>query len=88
MLLRLEAHRCDMSVDDARLGLVRDACRAGSVAAVVSGSIRTDAGRTISALVIDRGGALLARYDKQHLDRRGSAASGAPSPRAQMGGST
>jgi 5-aminopentanamidase len=68
-LLRDEPDRCDMRVDDPRLDPVRDACSAGSIAAVVSGSIRTDGSRTISALVIDQAGTVLARYDKQHLDR-------------------
>jgi predicted amidohydrolase len=57
-----------MTSDDPRLDPIRDACRSGSLAAVVSGSIRTKGGRTISALVIDQGGSVLARYDKQHLD--------------------
>jgi 5-aminopentanamidase len=68
-LVRDEPGRCDVSVDDARLDPIRDACRAGSVAAVVSASIRDGDGRTISALVIDGSGEVLARYDKQHLDR-------------------
>ena len=68
-LLRDEPGRCDLSADDARLDPVRDACRGGSIAAVVSGSIETAGGRTISALVIDKNGEVLARYDKQHLDR-------------------
>ena len=57
-----------MSADDARLDPVRDACRDGSIAAVVSGSIHDDEGRTISALVVGRDGETLARYDKQHID--------------------
>ena len=67
-LLRAEPGRCDMSADDARLDPVRDACRDGSIAAVVSGSIPDDEGRTISALVVGRDGETLARYDKQHID--------------------
>jgi predicted amidohydrolase len=67
--LRREPGRCDMRLDDRRLDPIRDACRTGSIAAVVSGSIRTDASRTLSALVIDEAGSVLARYDKQHLDR-------------------
>jgi predicted amidohydrolase len=58
-----------MSLGDPRLDPIRDACRTGSIAAVVSGSIRTKGSRTLSALVIDQGGSVLARYDKQHLDR-------------------
>jgi predicted amidohydrolase len=68
-LLRREPGRCDMSLDDPRLDPIRDACRTGSIAAVVSGSIRTNASRTLSALVIDESGTVLSRYDKQHLDR-------------------
>src|SRR4249919_2153003 len=67
--LREEPGRCDMTADDARLDPIRDACRTGSIAAVVSGSIRVDGDRTISALVIDAGGEVVAQYDKQHLDR-------------------
>src|SRR5215210_5646982 len=40
-LIRREPDRCDMSIDDARLDPIRDACRSGSIAALVSGSIRT-----------------------------------------------
>jgi predicted amidohydrolase len=68
-LVRGQPERCDLAEDDPRLDPVRDACRAASAAAVVSGSIRADGGRTISALVIDRDGSDLARYVKQHLDR-------------------
>lgn len=68
-LLRREPGRCDLSLADPRLDPIREACRAGSVAAVVSGSIRAEDGRTLSALVIDRSGTTRARYDKQHLDR-------------------
>jgi len=67
--LRREPGRFDMSPDDPRLDPIRDACRTGSIAAVVSGSIRTEGGRTLSALVIDEDGSILSRYDKQHLDR-------------------
>jgi len=66
--VRRDPERCDLDEDDVRLDPIREACRAGSTAAVVSGSIRTDGGRTIAALVVDRDGSLLARYDKQHLD--------------------
>jgi 5-aminopentanamidase len=68
-LVRDEPERCDMSVGDPRLDPVRDACRAGSIAVVVSGSVVDGGGRTISALVVDEGGEVVARYDKQHLDR-------------------
>jgi predicted amidohydrolase len=68
-LIGREPDRCDMAADDPRLDPIRDACRTGSLAAVVSGSIRTDGSRTISALVIDREGAVVSRYDKQHVDR-------------------
>jgi predicted amidohydrolase len=67
-LLGREPGRCDIAPDDVRLDPIREACRAGSTAAVVSGSVRDDGTRTLSALVIDGDGALLARYDKQHLD--------------------
>lgn len=58
-----------MHEDDPRLEPVRDACRSGSIAAVVSGSIDDGSGRTISALIVGRDGETVARYDKQHLDR-------------------
>lgn len=67
-LLRAEPGRCDMTAEDPRVDPVRDACREGSITAVVSGSIHDDDGRTISALVIGRDGETLARYDKQHVD--------------------
>jgi len=63
-----EPERFDMAPDDARLDPIREACRAGSIWAVVSGSIQDGDGRTISALVVDRGGAVVARYDKQLVD--------------------
>jgi predicted amidohydrolase len=70
-LLRRDPGRCDIAADDARLDPVRDACRAAATAAVVSGSVLADGGRsrTIAALVIDRHGNLVARYDKQHVWR-------------------
>ena len=57
-----------MDTDDPRLDPIRAACRKGSIAAVVSGSIHDGDGRTISALVVGRDGETLARYDKQHID--------------------
>jgi predicted amidohydrolase len=68
-LLRRAPERCDVSPDDARLDPVREACRQGRVVAVVGASVRDASGRTISALVVDEQGDLVARYDKQHLDR-------------------
>jgi predicted amidohydrolase len=67
-LLRREPGRCDMTLDDLRLDPIRDACRTGSISAVVSCSIRSEDSRTLSALVVDRSGTVVARYDKQHLD--------------------
>jgi predicted amidohydrolase len=68
-LVRDEPERCDVSADDARLDPVRDACRADSISAVVSGSVLDEDGRVISALFVDESGEVAARYDKQHLDR-------------------
>jgi predicted amidohydrolase len=68
-VVRRAPERCDLSEDDPRLEPIRAACRTGCVTAVVSGSIRAGDGRTISALVVDRAGDVVARYDKQHLDR-------------------
>ncbi|MGV9311356.1 carbon-nitrogen hydrolase family protein [Streptomyces sp. NPDC003691] len=54
--------------DDERWGPVRDACRETGTAAVVNATVRTPAGRpAITSLVFGPDGALLARYDKQHL---------------------
>jgi len=67
--LREEPDRCDLSADDPRLEPVREACREGSIATVVSGSLLDGGDRTISALVVDGDGEIVARYDNQHLDR-------------------
>ncbi|MFF3326786.1 carbon-nitrogen hydrolase family protein [Streptomyces sp. NPDC002889] len=57
-----------LTQDDPRLGPLREACRAGSIAAVVGCAVRTESGRpAITALVIGPDGGLLARYDKVHL---------------------
>jgi predicted amidohydrolase len=70
-LLRREPGRCDLEADDARLDPIRTACRTGAITAILSGSVLTGdrPSRTISALVIDEHGGLLARYDKQYLWR-------------------
>jgi 5-aminopentanamidase len=70
-LLRRDPGRCDVEADDEQLDPVRDACRAGAITAVVSGSVLTDDGRSraLSALVVDQDGGLSARYDKQHVWR-------------------
>jgi predicted amidohydrolase len=68
-LLRREPERCDVSPDDVRIDSVREACRDACVAAVVGASVLDEDGRTISALVLDAEGDVLARYDKRHLDR-------------------
>ncbi|MFF8604839.1 carbon-nitrogen hydrolase family protein [Streptomyces sp. NPDC015346] len=57
-----------LTEDDARLGPLREACRAVSAAAVVNGPVLTAAGRPgITSLVIGPDGTLLARYDKANL---------------------
>ncbi|MFH8679598.1 nitrilase-related carbon-nitrogen hydrolase [Streptomyces lydicus] len=56
--------------DDPRLAPVREACRAGGVAAVVNGAGRPREGGsrpTIASFVFGPDGALLTRYDKIHL---------------------
>jgi predicted amidohydrolase len=70
-LLARDPGRCDVEAGDARLDPIGDACCAGSITAVMSGSVLTDdgRGRTISALVVDEQGGLAARYDKQYLWR-------------------
>ena len=57
-----------LTEDDPRLEPVREACRAAGAAAVVNGPVRAADGRPgVTSLVIGPDGALLARYDKQHL---------------------
>ncbi|MEV5970924.1 carbon-nitrogen hydrolase family protein [Streptomyces sp. NPDC051921] len=57
-----------LTEDDPRLEPLREACRAVRAAAVVNGPVRTPGGRpAITTLVIGPDGALLTRYDKQHL---------------------
>ncbi|MFC9791397.1 carbon-nitrogen hydrolase family protein [Streptomyces sp. NPDC127584] len=57
-----------LTEDDPRLDPVREACRAVSAAAVVCGPVRAADGRpAVTTLVLGPDGALLARYDKQHL---------------------
>jgi predicted amidohydrolase len=68
-LLRREPGRCDISRDDDRLDPVREACREANAVAVVGASVLGENGRTISALVVDGDGDVVARYDKQHVDR-------------------
>ncbi|MGW5675802.1 carbon-nitrogen hydrolase family protein [Streptomyces sp. NPDC003860] len=54
--------------DDARLTPLRQACREAAAAVVVNAAVRTPSGRpAISSLVLGPDGALLTRYDKQHL---------------------
>jgi predicted amidohydrolase len=68
-LLRREPERFDVTPDDARLDPIRDACREARAVAVVGASVSDERGRTISALVVGPDGDVLARYDKQHVDR-------------------
>ncbi|GGT62100.1 carbon-nitrogen hydrolase family protein [Streptomyces lateritius] len=57
-----------LAEDDARLGPLRDVCRAVSAAAVVNGPVLTTSGRPgITSLVIGPDGMLLTRYDKANL---------------------
>jgi len=53
--------------DDARLDPIREACRGTGTVAVVSASMRIDAGRTISIVVVDAQGSVRRAYDKQHV---------------------
>ncbi|MFF3868654.1 carbon-nitrogen hydrolase family protein [Micromonospora sp. NPDC001898] len=58
----------DGTVDDARLDPLRAAARDGAAVVVVGAAVRhPDGRRTISALVVDRGGVAHAAYDKQQL---------------------
>ncbi|MFG2328435.1 carbon-nitrogen hydrolase family protein [Streptomyces sp. NPDC048604] len=58
-----------LTEDDLRLEPIREACRAAGAAAVVNGPVRTGDGERpgVTTLVFGPDGALLARYDKQHL---------------------
>ncbi|WP_328400934.1 carbon-nitrogen hydrolase family protein [Streptomyces sp. NBC_00390] len=57
-----------LTEDDPRLEPLRQACRAGGIAAVLGCPVSTESGRpAITALVIGPDGALLTRYDKVHL---------------------
>ncbi|WP_243709606.1 carbon-nitrogen hydrolase family protein, partial [Micromonospora sp. 15K316] len=58
----------DRTVDDPRLATLSEAAAAGGVSVVVGAAVRhPDGRRTISSLVVDRGGAVRAGYDKQQL---------------------
>ena len=64
-----DPERCDVAEDDPRLDPLREACRAGSVTAVVGASIPAAGHRRISALVVGEEGENVARADKVHVDR-------------------
>ncbi|RKN56195.1 carbon-nitrogen hydrolase family protein [Micromonospora costi] len=58
----------DRTVDDPRLEPLRAAAVSGGVTVVVGAAVRhPDNRRTISSLVVDRGGAVRVGYDKQQL---------------------
>ncbi|MER7891166.1 carbon-nitrogen hydrolase family protein [Micromonospora sp. NPDC094482] len=58
----------DRTVDDARLTPLREAAVAGGVTVVVGAAVRhPDGQRTISSLVVGRGGEVRVGYDKQQL---------------------
>ncbi|MER5704479.1 carbon-nitrogen hydrolase family protein [Micromonospora sp. NPDC002296] len=58
----------DGTVDDARLDPLRAAARDGAAVVVVGAAARhPDGRRTVSALVVDRGGVACVAYDKQQL---------------------
>ena len=64
-----DPQRCDVAEDDPRLDPVREACRAGSVTAVIGASIPVNGRRRISALVVGEAGETVVRADKVHVDR-------------------
>ncbi|MEU4212682.1 carbon-nitrogen hydrolase family protein [Streptomyces sp. NPDC026206] len=68
------AGRLTLAPDDPRLTPLREACRAAGVAAVVNCAGRAPAGPTISSFVYGPDGALLTRYDKQHVTQTEAAA--------------
>src|SRR6187399_1828197 len=51
----------DVDEGDPRLEPIREACRAGSVTAVVGASVRVGEARRISALVVGEGGSTVVR---------------------------
>ncbi|MGK5741722.1 carbon-nitrogen hydrolase family protein [Micromonospora sp. URMC 103] len=58
----------DRTVEDSRLEPLRAAAVAGGVTVVVGAAVRhADGRRTISSLVVDRGGSVRVGYDKQQL---------------------
>ncbi|MEV4442748.1 carbon-nitrogen hydrolase family protein [Streptomyces sp. NPDC049577] len=65
--VQADPERLTLAPDDARLTPIREACRTSAVAAVVNCPGRAPAGPTISSYVYGPDGALLTRYDKQHV---------------------
>jgi len=58
----------DGAIDDGRIDALRSAARDRSVVVVVGAAVRYEDGRrTCAAVVVDRSGAAVAAYDKQHL---------------------
>ncbi len=83
--------RLALTPDDARLAPLREACRAAGVAAVVNCAGRSAQGPTITSYVYGPDGALLTRYDKQHVtetERAAGFAAGTTDARFTLGGLT
>jgi 5-aminopentanamidase len=57
-----------LTVDDERLGAVRDACRTQQIHAVVGAPVRDGERRVLAALVVGDGGDIVEMYAKIHLD--------------------
>ncbi|MFE3858322.1 carbon-nitrogen hydrolase family protein [Streptomyces griseorubiginosus] len=66
-LIQADPHRCAVQPDDPRLDPITEACRETGTVAVVGAAFHDQGDLYVSALVIDRNGELVARYDKQHL---------------------
>jgi len=67
-------HRYGVSPGDTRLDPLSSACADTGTVAVIGAATRDGGTRRISALVVDRDGTLVGRYDKQHLDEAERAA--------------
>ncbi|MGC4808252.1 carbon-nitrogen hydrolase family protein [Micromonospora sp. DT233] len=67
-LLTADVARCEVAPGDPALRTVGQACRDHGVTAVVGGCARRADGWAIASYVVGPGGAVVAGYDKRHLD--------------------
>lgn len=66
-LVRADPLRCAVQPDDPRLAPLADACRETGTVAVVGAAFHEAGELYVSALVVGADGAIVTRYDKQHL---------------------